>query len=77
MNENPGMIARFRQQQALEEEAAQLGLYGTAMVASHAMITARMERGADYILRLIEIGKLDEAKRLMDEGTWDIAELEA
>ncbi|HVB24775.1 MAG TPA: hypothetical protein VNG51_22755 [Ktedonobacteraceae bacterium] len=53
MNENPGEIARFRRQQALQEESARSGLYGPAMVASHTMITARMERGADYLLRLI------------------------
>jgi hypothetical protein len=40
-------IARFREQLALQEQAAWNGLYGSAIVASHKVITARMQRGGD------------------------------
>ncbi|HLJ36389.1 MAG TPA: hypothetical protein VKU38_22205 [Ktedonobacteraceae bacterium] len=70
MQENKSIIAAFRQQQALEYEAAQRGLYGTAIVASHEFITARMERGAVRILQLIEEGKHAEALALINTETW-------
>ena len=56
----------------LEEEAARWGLYGLAVVASHEIITARMERGAERILRLITEGKHDEAVVLMNTETWGV-----
>ncbi len=56
----------------LEEEAAQRGLYGLAIVASHELITARMERGAERILQLITEGKHDEAVALMNTETWGV-----
>lgn len=70
MQENKSIIAAFRQQQALEYEAAQRGLYGLAIVASHELITARMERGATRILRLLEEGKHAEALALINTETW-------
>ncbi len=64
-------IARFRQQQALEEEAARLGLYGLASgTARHDGIIAKMERGAERILRLIEADKHQEAQALFESGAW-------
>jgi hypothetical protein len=63
-------VARFRQQQALEEEAARLALYGYAEVARHDRIIARMERGGQRILRLIEEGKHKEALALMNTEHW-------
>ena len=54
-------IARFRQQQALQEEAARQALYGLAAVASHETITARMEQETPYLLSLLEEGKLEQA----------------
>jgi hypothetical protein len=63
-------VARFRQQQALEEEAARLALYGFAEVARHERITARMELGGRRIIRLIEEGKHDEALALMNTENW-------
>ncbi len=63
-------IANFRQQQALEEAAARQGLYGYAQVATHESITARAERGAKRILRLVEEGNHTEARRLMDTPGW-------
>ena len=64
-------VAYFREQQALQEQAAQLGLTGSAKVADHATITARMQRGALHIARLIEEGKHDEALVLMNTAYWE------
>jgi uncharacterized protein YprB with RNaseH-like and TPR domain len=72
--ENGSDIARLRRRIALEEEAARLGLTGLAIVASHEIITARMERGAERILQLIEEGKHAEAVALMNTETWGIEE---
>jgi len=62
-------VARFRQQQELEEEAAKRGLYGPAVVANHESITARMERDAERINErvrlLLKQGKHEEAKALL------------
>ncbi|HLH78681.1 MAG TPA: hypothetical protein VKV29_00185 [Chthonomonas sp.] len=63
-------IASFREQQALQEEATRQGLYGPAAVASHAAITARMQRGAERILKLFEEGNHKEAIVLMETETW-------
>jgi hypothetical protein len=63
-------VARFRQQQALEEEAARLALYGFAEVARHERITVRMELGGRRIIRLIEEGKHEEALTLMNTENW-------
>lgn len=43
MPENRSEVARLLQQIALEYEAAQRGLVGTAIVANHEFITRRME----------------------------------
>jgi hypothetical protein len=72
MIENKSEIACLLQQIELEEEAAQRGLYGFAVVASHEIITARMERGAERILQLITEGKHDEAVALMNTESWGI-----
>ncbi len=74
--ENGSDIARLRRRIALEEEAAQRGLTGLAIVASHEIITARMERGAERILQLIEEGKHTEAVALMNTETWGVEEQE-
>lgn len=63
-------VAAFREQQALEEEAARQALYGFASIASHQMITARMQRGAERILSLINEGRHDEAQALMNTEYW-------
>lgn len=67
-------IAHFRQNQALQEQAAQQALYGFASVANHASINARMQRGADYLLTLLEVGKYEEVIQLMETKTWGIEE---
>jgi hypothetical protein len=63
-------IATFREQQALQEEAARQGLNGLAAVASHAAIIARMEQRAAYLLKLIEAGRHEEVARLMETPDW-------
>jgi hypothetical protein len=63
-------IAAFRERQALEEESMRLGMYGFAMTASHQLITARMQLGAERILCLINEGKHDEAQVLMNMDYW-------
>ncbi len=67
---NKSDVAKFRQDQALRDEAARQGLYGLAVVANHQAITARMERGADHLLKLIEAGKHEEVIRLMEMPSW-------
>lgn len=63
-------VAAFRERQALEEEAMRLGVYGFAMTASHQMVTARMQVGAERILSLIKAGKDEEAQALMNTEYW-------
>jgi len=65
-------IAKFRQEQALQEQAAQQALYGLAAVANHASINARMQRGAGYLLTLLEAGKYEEVARLMETPDWGV-----
>lgn len=66
-------IARLMRRITLEHEAAQYGLTGLALgTARHDFIIARMERGAERILQLIEEGKHDEAVTLMNTETWGI-----
>jgi hypothetical protein len=59
-------IARFREQQQLEEESALLALYGPAAVASHDAIIKRMEQDADPALKLFEEGRVEEAIALWE-----------
>jgi hypothetical protein len=63
-------VAAFRERLALEEQAAHDGLYGPAIIASHVIINARMQRGAERILKLIEESKHDEAIALMETKAW-------
>ncbi len=65
-------VARLMRQIDLELEAAQRGLYGFAITARHDFITARMQRGGERILQLIEEGKHDEAQALMNADNWEI-----
>lgn len=64
-------IARLRERLELEEETARLGLSGYAITARHAFITARMERSAERILRLVSEGRHSEAQALMNTEYWE------
>lgn len=68
--ENRSEVARFREQQALQEEAARFALTGLAITANHAAITARMEQASDRLVRLFQEGKGEEAIKIM-ETTWE------
>lgn len=61
-------IAQFRQQQAAEEESAQLALFGPAAVARHDAILARMRQGEETLVRLFQAGRDQEAFNLWDRG---------
>ena len=67
---NKSEVARFREQQALQEQSARWGLYGPAIVANHESITARLQQGADRILNLVHEGKMQEAVQLMNQPDW-------
>lgn len=67
-------IAHFRQDNALQEQAAQWGLSGTAIVAKHQAIMARMRPAAERIARLLDEGKVDEALALMNKPMWGAEE---
>ncbi len=67
-------VAYFKTQQALQEQAAQRGLDGYALVSRHDFIEARMERGAERLLALIDQGKHEEAEKLMNTPTWGLEE---
>lgn len=45
-----------------------------AVVASHATITARMERQAECLLKKLQEGKHDEVTILMEMSTWGLEE---
>ena len=72
--ESKSEVARFRQRQALEEEAARRGMYGFAQVGRHDAIMARMTRSGERILGLIAEGKHEEAQALMNTENWGAEE---
>jgi hypothetical protein len=73
VNESKSEVASLMQRIDLEREAAQQGLTGLAYgTARHDFITARMELGAERILRLITEGKHNEAVALMNTETWGV-----
>ncbi len=72
--ESKSEVARFRQRQALEEEAMRLGMYGFAKVARHDRIIARMMVGAERVLSLIAEGKHEEAQAMMNQENWGVGE---
>ena len=67
MQGNNSEIARWREQWALEDEAA---AYSFAITARHDFINARMQRQGERILRLIDEGKHEEAQALMNTDDW-------
>ncbi|MBV9707873.1 MAG: hypothetical protein JO125_10750 [Chloroflexi bacterium] len=71
ISNNKSEIARFREQQALEEQAAWLGLHGLASgTARHDVIRKRIGQGAERILRLLEEDKYQDVQKLMTTDPW-------
>ncbi|HZS76498.1 MAG TPA: hypothetical protein VFA41_07775 [Ktedonobacteraceae bacterium] len=65
-------IAQLRQRIELEHQAAQRGLTGLALGTSkHEFITARMQRSAERLLKLIQEGKHQEVEAIMNHPNWD------
>ena len=65
------IVAKFREQQALQEQAAHLGMYGLATgYARHDLIEKRAAQGAAHILQLLAEGKQEEAFALWNNPTW-------
>ena len=60
-HESQSEVARLREQITLEYEAAQRGLSGLALTASHQFITARMERMWEHLQELTQLVGADEA----------------
>ena len=72
-NESKSEVARLMRRITLEHQAARYGLTGLAYgTARHDFITARMELGAECILRLITEGKHNEAVALMNTEMWGV-----
>lgn len=69
-------VALFRERQALEEASARLGLDGFAQIANHEAINARVQRGAQRILHLVEQGRHAQALALMEQPYWEDPENE-
>jgi hypothetical protein len=63
-------VSQFRQEQQLQEQAAYQGLNGYATVASHPMIEAHMQQGAERLLQMLEEGKYYEVAVLMETTSW-------
>ena len=69
-SEGKSQVARDMQRIDLELEAAGRALHGVAITARHDFINARMQRGGERILRLIEEGRHEEAQALMNADNW-------
>ncbi|MBV9688885.1 MAG: hypothetical protein JO202_04155 [Ktedonobacteraceae bacterium] len=71
LNKDNSEIARFREQQALEDQAAWLGLHGLAWgTARHDSILKHVRQGTERILRLLDQDKYQDVQRLMTTDPW-------
>jgi hypothetical protein len=64
-------LARLLRQIEEQNEAGRLGLYGPAVVATHASNIVRMQRGAERIVALLREGKREEADALLNSEFWE------
>jgi hypothetical protein len=64
-------VADFREQQQLEEEAAQRVFYSPAAVANHESIVVRTQQGAETLAQLFKEGRDAEAYELWEAGIWE------
>lgn len=71
---NKSEVARAIERIDLELEAAGRLEHDVAITARHDFINARMQRGGERILRLIDEGKHEEAQALMNTDNWGIQE---
>jgi hypothetical protein len=69
-------IARLRQEQAMQEQAAQQGLQDFATVAPHKIINARMERDAPSLLQLLQAGKIEQCNQAVSKMATELNRLE-
>jgi tRNA C32,U32 (ribose-2'-O)-methylase TrmJ len=65
MHESQSEVVRLREQITWEYEAAQRGLSGTAITASHQFITAHMERMWEHLQELTQLVGAAEACALV------------
>ena len=71
MQRSNSEVVHFREQQALEEQTAWLGLHGLASgTARHEVILKRIGQGAERILQLFDEGKHQEMHKLMTTDPW-------
>lgn len=72
MDESEGKseVARAIRQIDLELEAADRALHGYAITSRHDFINARVQHQGEYILKLIDQGKHEEALVLMNSDDW-------
>ena len=69
-------IAQFRQQQAMQAEAARQGLSGMAAIARHDFIEMRITREAQTLSRLMEEGTVEEIDQVITMMQEEIRVLE-
>ena len=67
-------VARTMQRIDLELEAVGRLEHGFAITARHDFINARMQRGGERILRLIDEGRHEEAQALMNTENWGVVD---
>ena len=72
--EQGSQLARDLERIDLELEAAGRLEYGFAVTARHDFINARMQRGGERILSLIDAGRHEEAQALMNTENWGIVD---
>lgn len=72
--EQGSQLVRGLERIDLELEAAEGLEHGFAITARHDFINARMQRGGERILRLIDAGRHEEAQALMNTENWGIAD---
>jgi hypothetical protein len=72
--EQGSQLARDLERTDLELEAARRLEHDVAITARHDFINARMQRGGEHILRLIDEGRDEEAQTLMNTENWGVAD---
>ena len=73
-SEEKSQLARDLARIDLELESAARLEHGVAITARHDFINARMQRGGERILQLIDEGRHEEAQALMNTEDWGIVD---